>query len=80
MQFPDAPEFVAKEFQLQPEGTACALNQRHRLSDSEFAAARSVLGEEGLVDVIGLCGYYALVSLTLNAYEMTTPDGSTAFD
>ena len=59
--------------------TAVALNERHRLSDEEFSVARQVLGEEGLVDVIGLCGYYALVSLTLNTYEVPTPDGSTAF-
>ncbi|MEM9059084.1 MAG: carboxymuconolactone decarboxylase family protein [Pseudomonadota bacterium] len=59
--------------------TAIALNQRHGLTDEEFADAKRVLGEPGLVDVIGLCGYYALVSLTLNAYQMPTPDGSTAF-
>ena len=59
--------------------TARALNEHHRLTDEEFATARQVLGEQGLVDVIGLCGYYALVSLTLNTYEMPTPDGSTAF-
>lgn len=59
--------------------TAFALNKRHRLTDAEFQAAKAVLGEEGLVDVIGLCGYYAMVSLTLNSYEMPTPDGSQAF-
>ncbi|MEM7745682.1 MAG: carboxymuconolactone decarboxylase family protein [Pseudomonadota bacterium] len=60
--------------------TARALNTHHRLTDDEFALARQVLGETGLMDVIGLCGYYALVSLTLNVYEMDTPDGSRAFD
>jgi len=59
--------------------TARALNLRHRLSDEEFELAKKVLGEEGLMDTIGLCGYYALVSLTLNAYEVATPDGSRAF-
>ncbi len=59
--------------------TARALNTRHRLTDEEYDLARQVLGEEGLLDVIGICGYYALVSLTLNVYEMPTPDGSTAF-
>ena len=59
--------------------TARALNLRHRLTDAEFTAARDTLGEDGLMDVIGLCGYYALVSLTLNAYEIDTPDGSRAF-
>ena len=58
---------------------AYALNHHHRLNDTEYTKARETLGEEGLVDVIGLCGYYALVSLTLNAFEVETPDGSTAF-
>jgi 4-carboxymuconolactone decarboxylase len=60
--------------------TAVALNRRHRLSDAEFAEARQVLGEQGLVDVVGLCGYYALVSLTLNAFEVPVPDASRAFE
>lgn len=59
--------------------TARALNERHRLSDAEFADAREALGEQGLVDVVGLCGYYALVSLTLNTFEIPTPDGSSRF-
>ena len=59
---------------------AIALNKRHRLSDAEFAEAREVLGEQGLVDVVGLCGYYALVSLTLNAFDVPVPDGSRAFE
>ena len=59
--------------------TARALNYDRRLSDDAFALARQVLGEEGLMDVVGLCGYYALVSLTLNVFEVETPDGSKAF-
>jgi 4-carboxymuconolactone decarboxylase len=34
-----------------------------------------VLGDRGLVEIIGLCGYYALVSMTLNAYEFELPEG-----
>ncbi len=59
--------------------TARALNERHRLTDDEFEIAKQVLGEEGVVDVIGLCGYYAMVSLTLNVAEVPTPDGSDPF-
>ena len=59
--------------------TARALNLRHRLSDEEYEIAVQVLGEQGLVDVIGLCGYYSLVSLTLNVAEVPTPDGSNPF-
>ena len=34
-----------------------------------------LLGERGVVEVIGLCGYYTLVSMTLNAFEFGLPDG-----
>ena len=44
---------------------------RSRLYDH----ATKVLGERGLVEIIGLCGYYTLVSMTLNAYEFDLPDG-----
>lgn len=59
--------------------TAVALNRRHRLTDAEFFEAREVLGDQALVDVVGLCGYYALVSLTLNAFEVPVPDDGRAF-
>jgi len=34
-----------------------------------------VLTERGLVEVIGLCGYYTLVSFTLNTFEFALPNG-----
>jgi 4-carboxymuconolactone decarboxylase len=37
--------------------------------------ATEVLGERGLVEIVGLCGYYTLVSMTLNTYEFGLPDG-----
>ena len=33
-------------------------------------------GERGVVDVVGACGYYALVSMTLNAFDVRLPDGA----
>jgi 4-carboxymuconolactone decarboxylase len=56
------------------------LNRTHRLSDATFAEAEAVLGLPALIDLIGIVGYYGLVSLTLNAFEIATPDGSKAFD
>jgi 4-carboxymuconolactone decarboxylase len=37
--------------------------------------ATQVLGERGLVEIIGLCGYYTMVSMTLNTYEFDLPEG-----
>ena len=59
---------------------AVELNTKHRLSDDTFAEAVEVLGLPALIDLIALVGYYGLVSLTLNAFEMPTPDGSEAFE
>ena len=75
----DEPEFEDEKARMVWQ-TARALNERHRLSDAEFEEAQKVLGENGLLDVVGLCGYYALVSLTLNTYEVPVPDGSSVFD
>jgi 4-carboxymuconolactone decarboxylase len=33
-------------------------------------------GERGVVDVVGACGYYTLVSMTLNAFDVQLPDGA----
>ena len=33
------------------------------------------MGERGVVDLVGIIGYYALVSMTLNAFEMPLPNG-----
>ena len=40
-----------------------------------YDRATEVLGERGLVEIVGLCGYYTLVSMTLNTYEFGLPDG-----
>ncbi len=58
---------------------AVALNRDRRLDDATFEEAKAVLGLPALVDLIATVGYYALVSLTLNAFEIPTPDGSAAF-
>ena len=34
----------------------------------------AALGDQGLVELVGILGYYCLVSLTLNAFELGLPD------
>jgi 4-carboxymuconolactone decarboxylase len=59
---------------------ATAMLDRGRADDALFAETKATLGERGLVDLVGLLGYYALVSLTLNAFEVPTPDGTVPLD
>ena len=53
------------------------LRSDHRVSDPTYAAARAILGDQGLIDLIALNGYYDLVSMTLNTAQVATPaDGA----
>jgi 4-carboxymuconolactone decarboxylase len=38
------------------------------------AAAVRELGEAGVVELVGVLGYYTLVSMTLNAFEIGLPE------
>jgi 4-carboxymuconolactone decarboxylase len=49
------------------------------VSDEVFARVKAALGDEGVVDLTGLLGYYTLISMTLNTFEIGAPDGSDPF-
>jgi len=51
------------------------LHERHRVRDAAFRRARTLFGERGVIDLIGICGYYAAVSMTLNVAEVPLPTG-----
>lgn len=44
-----------------------------RVSDASYAAAEAVLGLRACVDLVGVCGYYTLISMTINTFDV--PDG-----
>jgi 4-carboxymuconolactone decarboxylase len=46
-----------------------------RVSDALFGAVKKRFGEKGLVDLIGLNGYYDAVAMTINAAEVPLPPG-----
>jgi 4-carboxymuconolactone decarboxylase len=54
---------------------ARALHEGHALPKSLYDDAVKVLSERGLVEIIGLCGYYSMVSMTLNTFEFGLPEG-----
>jgi 4-carboxymuconolactone decarboxylase len=54
---------------------AKSLHEGHGLSKVLYEEAVKVLSERGLTEVIGLCGYYTLVSMTLNTFEFGLPAG-----
>jgi 4-carboxymuconolactone decarboxylase len=48
-----------------------------RVSAATFARAQKELGEVSVIDLVGIIGYYGLVSVTLNAFELPLPAGET---
>jgi len=54
---------------------ARALHEGHGLPKALYDDAVKLLGERGLVEIIGLCGYYSMVSMTLNTFEFGLPEG-----
>jgi 4-carboxymuconolactone decarboxylase len=46
-----------------------------QVSDATFTAAKGRFGERGVVDLIGVSGYYQLVSMLLNVDRYPLPDG-----
>ena len=56
----------------------CLELQRNRsVSDATYARALAAVGEQGIVDAIGLSGWYTLVAMTLNVARTPLPDGVT---
>jgi 4-carboxymuconolactone decarboxylase len=46
------------------------------VSDDTFEAAKTRFGEQIVVDLIGIAGYYGMISLILNAGRTPVPEGS----
>ena len=51
-------------------GYARELIREHRVSDAKFEAARIRCGDQGIIDLTVLIGYYAMVACVLNALEI----------
>ena len=54
---------------------AKSLHEGHGVSKPLYDDAVKMLGERELVEIIGLCGYYTMVSMTLNTFEFGLPEG-----
>ena len=54
---------------------ATAVTERHKVSDELYNATVARFGVPGVVELIGLLGYYGLISMTLNIFEVAIPGG-----
>lgn len=63
-----APEQAAYDFTVE-------LLRTGHVDDPGFAAARSHFGEQGVVELLGLVGFYAALALLLNTARVALPEG-----
>ena len=55
---------------------ARAVLETQEVPDALYAEAVETLGEGRLVDLVGVLGYYSLISMTLNVFRIPAPEGS----
>lgn len=73
----ETPQFADRDAALVHQ-VVRDLTETRALSQSLHDEALAVLGRDRLVDLVGLCGYYTLISMTINAFEVGLPEGERA--
>ncbi len=69
------PEFAGDDQRIVYD-VATQLHRDHRISDQTYSEAVVLLGETGVVELVGILGYYTLISMTLNAFQVPLPAGA----
>ena len=52
------------------------LYAKRRVSTATYNRVRKLLGDAGTVELVGILGYYAMVSMTLNTFRAPLPEGT----
>src|SRR5262249_29140535 len=51
------------------------LYKSKRVGDKTFARVLAILGQPGTIELVGILGYYVLISMILNVFRMSPPEG-----
>ncbi|NMM09541.1 MAG: carboxymuconolactone decarboxylase family protein [Polaromonas sp.] len=52
------------------------MNVNHSVSDTTYALAKKRFGEKGVVDMLGLNGYYTYLAIIMNGTQTENPDNA----
>lgn len=69
-----APSFNRDDERVVHSITAQLLKDR-RVDDETYAAGVDLLGDAGMVELVSLAGYYCLISMLLNLFDVGLPTG-----
>lgn len=50
------------------------LYKTRRVSERRYKRVQAILGDAAMVELVGILGYYALISMTLNVFHMLPPE------
>jgi len=53
------------------------LYKKRRVSERNYKRVQGFLGDRGTVELVGILGYYAAVSMILNVFNVPLPEGTT---
>ena len=56
------------------------LNTTHTLSEAAFKRGMEMFGEQCMVELVSAVGFYSMVAMTLNAFDVQVPSGTRPFD
>jgi len=68
------PDFAREDERLVYDVTL-ELNTTHRLCETTFNRGLALFGEQQMVELVSGVGFYAMVAMTLNAFDVAVPDG-----
>src|SRR5215831_6509208 len=75
----DLRKGLPAQFKQADEAATCRFAQEllttHEVSDETYAAAKAVLGERGLLDVVAVLGYYSFIAMSMKAFAMKPKSG-----
>jgi 4-carboxymuconolactone decarboxylase len=70
----ETPEFAAED-EAAVYAFCRELYATRRVGEATYRAVARHVGDKGTVELVGVLGYYALVSMTLNVFEVEPPGG-----
>ena len=53
------------------------LHRKHHIGDETYRRAVNAFGENGVAELINLCGFYTMVAMSLNTFRISVPNGAT---
>lgn len=70
------PPLFAQKDEAMIYAFSIEMHRDHAISSATYSNAVSAFGEKAVVDLVGILGYYTLISMTINAFEVPLPKGA----